>query len=518
MSVDRKKLAESIAIGQAFREGSPTGARRNITVIKSGWGSSGYYSPEVLERDIPRIFPTGTQMYLNHPTVKEEKERPERDLRDLVGKVVETPRMAGIDSVSVAQVFEHWIPTIDALANDIGLSIRAFGTTEKGAAAGKEGQIVQALTEGLSIDYVTKAGAGGEIGSLIESAREHTPSWEDQAVTAFNAILESAGKTAIPADILKEMLNKGVPEDDIIFEAMRIGEMAIWNTEELKEAEQFYDMFLERDVSPEERVALAKKGQAIPVKDDKGNIVGGRFPMANCEDVKAAAMSVGRGKGEDVKGFIKKVASKLSCPVPFKESGPGRITKPKESSVEIDEKTLNATIAAAVSEAMSKKDKEKEDEESKKKVTEAEARATKAEESLRKEKAGNVVAKIVRESKDKIPVDVQTRVIEASLYGDLPVLADGSLDERALEEKANKEIKKEANYIASLTGKKIKEDGTVEGVGAGVGIFESLGGGGGGLDDEDDTPLSEADQKALTESFMRSGMTEEAAKLAAEGR
>lgn len=515
MSVDRKKLAESIAIGQAFREGSPTGARRNITVIKSGWGSSGYYAPEVLERDIPRIFPTGTQMYLNHPTVKEEKERPERDLRDLVGKVIETPRMAGVDSVSVAQVFEHWIPTIDALAQDIGLSIRAFGTTEDGAAGGKNGPIVQSLTEGLSIDYVTKAGAGGQIGSLIESARGHTPSWEDQAVTAFNAILESAGKAPIAADLLKEMLTQGVPEDDIIFEAMRIGEMDIWKTDELKEAEQFYDLFLERDVSPEERVALAKKGQAIPVKDDKGNITGGRFPMANCEDVKAAAMSVGRGKGEDVKGFIKKVASKLSCPVPFKESGPGRIPKPKENSVEIDEKTLNATVASAVAEAMSKKDKEKEDEESKSKVKEAEDRATKAEESFRKERAGNIVAKVVRESDGKIPVDVQTRVIEASLFGDLPVLADGSLDDRALEEKAHKEIKKEAQYIATLTGKKLDDNGKVEGVG--VGIFESMNGGGHSSDDEDE-PLSESDEKALTKSFVKSGMTKEAAELAAKGR
>lgn len=517
MSVDRKKLAESIAIGKAFREGSPTGARRNITIISSGWGSSGYYAPEVLERDIPRIFPTGTQMYLNHPTVKEERERPERDLRDLVGKVIETPRMAGIDSVSIAQVFEHWIPTIDALAQDIGLSIRAFGTTEDGAAGGKEGPIVQSLTEGLSIDYVTKAGAGGEVGALIESAREHTPSWEDQAVTAFNAILESAGKAPIAADLLKNMMSKPVEEDEIIFEAMRIGELEIWKTDELREAEQFYDMFLERDVSPEERVALAKKGQAIPVKDKNGNIVGGRFPMANCEDVKAAAMSVGRGKGEDVKGFIKKVASKLSCPVPFKESGPGRIPKPKESKVEIDEATLNATIAKAVSEAMSKKDKEKEDEESKKKVSEAQTEAKEAKEALRTEKAGNVVAKIVRESKDKIPVDVQTRVIEASLYGDLPVLADGSLDERALEEKANKEIKKEAQYIATLTGKKIDENGKVEGVGAGVGIFESLNGGG-GSHEEDDEPLSESDLKSLKESFMRSGMDEKAAELAAEGR
>lgn len=505
----RQKLAESV--GQAFREGSPsTGSRRNITVIQSGWGSSGYYAPEVLERDIPRIFPVGSQMYLNHPTVKEDKERPERDLRDLVGKVIETPRMAGIDSVSVAQVYEHWVPTIDAIAQDIGLSIRAFGSVEEGDAGGKHGPIVQSLTEGLSIDYVTKAGAGGSIGELIESARDHSPSFEDQAVTAFNAILESAGKQPIPADLLKEVLKTPV-DADIVKEAMRIGEMDIWGSTELKEAEEFYDYFLERDVSKEERIALAEKGQAIPVKDDSGNIIGGRFPMANCGDVKAAAMSVGRGKGDDVKGFIKEVASKLSCPVPFKESGPGR--KPKENTVEIDEKTLNATVAEAVSAAMKKKADEEESDESKKKIKEAEDRATKAEGDLLRERAARIVAKVVA-TKDKMPPETKGRVAEAAMAGDLPTLSDGSLDERALEERANSVIRKEAEYVSTLLGE--KKGGGVEGVGAGSDkLFESGAGGGGGTEPVE---ASEDDVKALTESFKAQGMSEEAAKSAAEGR
>jgi len=514
MAAVRAKLEERMAYGQAFREGAGTGSRRNITIIRSGWGSSGYYAPAVLERDIPRIFPTGTQMYLNHPTVEEEKQRPERDIRDLVGKVIETPRMAGIDSVSVAHVYEHWLPTINALAGDIGLSIRAFGTTEKGAAGGKEGPIVQSLNEGLSIDYVTKAGAGGEVGEMIESARSHSPSYQDQAVTAFNAILESAGQKPIPADLLKEVMSNPVlGEEDLIFEAMRIGDMEIWKTGELVEAERYYDLFLERDVSDDERISLAKKGQAIPIKDDKGNIIGGRFPMANCEDVKAAAMSVGRGKGNDVKGFIKKVASKLSCPVPFKESGHGR-TQPKENQVEIDEATLNATVAKAVAEAMNKQKSEQEEEDSKKKVKEAEDRAAKAEESLRKEKAARLVGQIVRESK-KIPADVQARVIESSLAGNLPTLSDGSLDEGALTERANSAIRREAEYVAKMLGK--KPGGNVEGVGPSLDIFENFGGHHEGSDDEDE-PMSEADRKSIQKSYETIGMSESAAKAAAEGR
>lgn len=155
----------------AFREGA-TGQRREAILIREGWGSSGYYSYEVLERDMPKAFPVGTHMYLDHPTVKEDEERPERTVRDLVGVTVSSPRMAGIDSVAEVEIFPHWVPVIDAMAEHIGLSIRAYGEIEEGDAGGKHGPIVQGLHMGESIDYVTKAGAGGQLGALIESARK----------------------------------------------------------------------------------------------------------------------------------------------------------------------------------------------------------------------------------------------------------------------------------------------------------------------------------------------------------
>ena len=49
----------------------------SLKIIQPGWGSSGYYPKEVIERDIPKVFPAGTKMYWNHATATEEMERPE---------------------------------------------------------------------------------------------------------------------------------------------------------------------------------------------------------------------------------------------------------------------------------------------------------------------------------------------------------------------------------------------------------------------------------------------------------
>lgn len=170
----KTKLKETGRVAEA--DAGPAGTqRRKITIISEGWGSSGYYSEAILRRDGPRIFPVGTHMYLDHPTPVEEAERPERSVHDLAARIATTPRMEGKELVAEADIFPHWVPVIDALAEDIGTSIIAYGEGGEGEAEGRSGTIITALTEGESVDFVTRAGRGGRIGPLIESAREHRP-------------------------------------------------------------------------------------------------------------------------------------------------------------------------------------------------------------------------------------------------------------------------------------------------------------------------------------------------------
>ena len=153
-----------------------------IRVVKPGWGTSGYYPAEVLERDGPNIYRSGTQMFWNHATATEEAERPEGNLRDLAAVLVSDSRWndqgpVGPGLYADALVFEGYRETVDEIGPYIGTSIRGFGRATTGEAEGRKGRIINALTEAHSVDFVTKAGAGGEIVQLFEAARKTpTPS------------------------------------------------------------------------------------------------------------------------------------------------------------------------------------------------------------------------------------------------------------------------------------------------------------------------------------------------------
>ena len=153
-----------------------------VKIIQAGWGSSGFYPKEVLQRDGPKAFRKGTKMLWNHPTDTEEAARPEGDLNDLASELVSDarwmdngPRGAGL--YADAKVFEAYQPAVNDLAPHIGVSIHARGRGVYGEAGGKEGVIVQEIMESPfnRVDYVTMPGAGGEIISLFEAARSPHP-------------------------------------------------------------------------------------------------------------------------------------------------------------------------------------------------------------------------------------------------------------------------------------------------------------------------------------------------------
>jgi hypothetical protein len=110
-------------------------------------------------------------MYVDHPTPDEEAARPERSLRDLGARVATTPVYEGDGLYANIEVFPHVAPLIESLAETIGLSVRGEGTARFGEVAGRQGMIIESLDRGTSVDFVTKAGAGGKLVSLLESAR-----------------------------------------------------------------------------------------------------------------------------------------------------------------------------------------------------------------------------------------------------------------------------------------------------------------------------------------------------------
>lgn len=157
-------------------EAAGEGGRFRVQLIDSGWGSSGFYSPEVLaEAARQRVFAEGTQMFADHPRgdgsgLDAHGNRSVQDLWAVLASDASVDESTGA-LVAEAQVFAPYRGLVADMASSIGLSIRATGTYEVGEAEGRSGHLITSLDEGLSVDFVVAAGRGGRILELVESAR-----------------------------------------------------------------------------------------------------------------------------------------------------------------------------------------------------------------------------------------------------------------------------------------------------------------------------------------------------------
>lgn len=147
------------------------GNKWRVKVIEAGWGSSGYYGSEMLANYGPKVFKAGTKVFMNHPSVAESNDRPERDVHQLAGKLVSDAVFTENGLVAEIEFYSHYAPIIKEMAGDVGLSIHALGEAKIGEAEGREGPIIESLVEDplTSVDVVTVAGAGGRFLSLLES-------------------------------------------------------------------------------------------------------------------------------------------------------------------------------------------------------------------------------------------------------------------------------------------------------------------------------------------------------------
>ena len=160
------KLNESFAF-----DAQVTKNKWHVKVIQSGWGSSGFYSESLLATDGPKVFKKGTKVFMNHPSVMETSDRPERDVHQLAGKLTSDAVFKEGALYADIQFYSHYAPIIQEMYEDVGLSIHALGNATLGEADGRTGPIIESLVEDplTSVDVVTVAGAGGKFISLLES-------------------------------------------------------------------------------------------------------------------------------------------------------------------------------------------------------------------------------------------------------------------------------------------------------------------------------------------------------------
>lgn len=179
------KLSESLGF-----DAKESKSKWRVKVIESGWGSSGYYGTELLKKDGPKVFKAGTKVFMNHPSISESNDRPERDVHQLAGKLLTDAYFKENSLYADVEFYSHYAPIIREMAGDVGLSIHALGNSYMGEAEGREGPIIESLVEDplTSVDVVTVAGAGGKFVALLESYRQNGD------VTELVAESETEGK------------------------------------------------------------------------------------------------------------------------------------------------------------------------------------------------------------------------------------------------------------------------------------------------------------------------------------
>jgi hypothetical protein len=542
LTLEKTNIRESRS--QAFREAGGSGQKREITIIEAGWGSSGYYSEAVLERDIPRIFPAGTHMYLNHPTESEDQERPERDLRDLVAVFETDPFMAGIAAVTTAHIFEHWLPVFEdeEFCKAIGCSIRAFGIGEDTDMHGGNGRPeIKQLTEGLSVDFVTMAGANGAVGRLKESVRTRVFPLMEAARTSpkQDEVVERLASDT--REQLNDLGQESWGSEDLYIYCEDFDETAgyaiFWLNPD-NDAGYYYKQAISSDengdvtfsgdpetVDRETSYVPAKENKPPPtpqLKEESRNAghwleafihrtftercdsLFGEGYMTREERI-ICSEAIGLGL-QAFSGHLEDKAPQLFERDPYaefeqpemsylneKQDGSNGRTK---QEVEVDEKDRQRL--SELEESVRKLTGELE--EAKEKERKAVERADRADEKVQTHEAARVCLKATNAIEAlRTRPKAQARVIEAACR-DLPTDSDGRLDKDALEERARNKARDELEYLGVTT-----EEGVT-----GLGESSSNGGGSGKDKSDDVDPLAEA-MEGL-------GMPEGAAKVAAEGR
>lgn len=161
------------SLAEATASTSDESGLLEVEFITPGWGSSGYYSRQVLEAAAP-LFEAGTHMYFDHPSTTERQDRPERSVRDLAAVITESAidKTTGAITGRVKPLAAYKdLLTDETFAKNVGLSIRGSATdVVVGEAEGRTGPIIEGLAAIDSVDFVTRAGRGGRVLSVLESA------------------------------------------------------------------------------------------------------------------------------------------------------------------------------------------------------------------------------------------------------------------------------------------------------------------------------------------------------------
>ena len=158
-------------------------------------GSTAYYPAEVLATQGPRVFKKGTPIFLDHQTPEERELKPFGSVQNFAGELAEDAYYDGDGLYAEVAIFDNHAPTIKALSDKIGMSVRVQAKTVNELREDRMVPVAKELVRARSVDFVVKAGAGGKLVQLLESAQidESTDSEQEKE----NTVMDEATKELI---------------------------------------------------------------------------------------------------------------------------------------------------------------------------------------------------------------------------------------------------------------------------------------------------------------------------------
>lgn len=166
---------------------SPKGNAWDVLLIKAGTsGNRRHYPARMLKEAVP-LF-EGVKAYADHPSREEQRSRPERSIRDVVGwfeGVRWDDAEQGVRGTFKILESADWLRTALKSAWDqgkrdlLGFSINALGTVGK-KPHDDGSSLIEAIEKVVSTDVVTTPGAGGRLLGVLESERNAAPGPEGE--------------------------------------------------------------------------------------------------------------------------------------------------------------------------------------------------------------------------------------------------------------------------------------------------------------------------------------------------
>jgi hypothetical protein len=159
----------------SVREATFNEEKREVVAVLIEAGTNYSKKRHYPKKTIQEAAPLFAQLknYIDHPTAREDAEKPERSIKDWVSTIVESWYEEG---KAMGRIHIHddylWMKMKDPVFREsIGLSINASGKRGFKEIDGQQMEVIEAIVNPRSVDWVTEPGARGRVEYLLESGK-----------------------------------------------------------------------------------------------------------------------------------------------------------------------------------------------------------------------------------------------------------------------------------------------------------------------------------------------------------